>query len=197
MQNWLLAGAAVLFIAFILWNGLRTGPLRRVVRERLASPVGADEELESLLEQLRKGAKSGPVLLKIKKHVSGEPSPRVRAVWLCAAGNVLKNTLSRKATAVRYYRAALKADPACRGARQGLRDILVAQRRGFALEKLYWQLLSDLDPADRGGELVREIWTELADVLDRRKPGRARARAIRYLLGALARCEEEGPSEQS
>jgi hypothetical protein len=185
MHNLLLAGAALLFVAFLLWDGLRVGPLRKTVRERLASPPGADEELEALLDQLRQGAKSGPVLAKIKDRVGREEAPEKRAVWLCGAGHVLRNTLSRKATAIRYYKSALKADPACREARLALRDVLLAQRRGFALEQLYWKLLARLDPEQHGDAVVREVWAELADVLERRRSGRTRAQALRFLLDHL------------
>lgn len=193
MEQAILVGTVVLFVAFLLWNGLRA-PLRRAVRERLSTPDGADSELEGLLEQLRNGAKTGPILRKIRKRVANESSSVVQAIYLGAAGDVLGGTVSRKGTALRYYIKALKADPACVGARHGLRALLLSQRRGFKLEQLYWQLLSMLDFDVHGCEAVSDAWRELADLLERRRSGRYRAKAIRRMLatiGSAPTCDED------
>jgi hypothetical protein len=195
MEQAIVVGTVVLFVAFLLWNGLRRAPLRRAVRERLSTPDGADSELEGLLEQLRNGAKTGPILRKIRKRVANEPSPTVQAIYLCAAGDVLRRTVSRKGTALRYYMKALKVDPACVGARHGLRALLLAQRRGFKLEQIYWQLLSLLDYDAHGCEAVSDAWRELADLLERRRSGRYRAKAIRRMLAMTAtttECDDDG-----
>ena len=165
--------------------------MRRSARERLATPDGADQALETLIGELRESGKAGPALKRIKERVCSERDPRVRAVYLCGAGNVLKNTVSRRATAVRYYKAALAADPACREARLGLREVLLAGRRGAALEQVYWRLLSRLDPDEDGVETTREVWAELVEILEGRRSARLRSAALRRLLALAEPCIEE------
>jgi hypothetical protein len=87
---------------------------------------------------------------------------------------------------------ALEADPSCAEARYGLRDLLLAQRRGFRLEQVYWKLLSRLDLANCPRDQVLAIWEELATLLERRRSGRIRAQALRHLMG---RALETEPSE--
>ena len=198
VEQAVVVGTVVLFVAFLLWNGLFRAPLRRSARERLCAPVGADSELETLLDQLREGAQTGPVLQKIKRRVASEPDPKVQAVYLCAAGDVLRGTVSRKGTALRYFIKALQADPACIDARRGMRDLLLAQRRGFRLEQAYWQILSKLDFETDGCEDVADAWRELAELLERRRSGRTRARAIRRLLAqavTVPECDDPSPRE--
>lgn len=182
MEPWLVAAVIVLFVGFLLWNGLMRVPLRRSARETLSTPGGADDELRSLLDQLRQGAQTRSILERIKKRVADQPSPRSQATYLCAVGDVLKGTLSRKATAVRYYLKALEADPTCPEARHGLREILLAQRRGVRLEQVYWKILSRLDFEADDPALVLEIWKELTELLERRRSGRIRAQALRHLM---------------
>ena len=189
MEQLLAAAVVVLFVAFLLWNGLVRAPLRRSARQKLSTPDGADEQLRELLEELRNGAQTRKALERIKKRVAAEPSPKVQAVYLCAAGDVLRNTLSRRATAVRYYLKALKTDPACIDARHGLRDLLLQQRRGFKLEQVYWRLLEQLDFESNDTQMVLEIWSELATLLERRRSGKKRAAALRHLI---AKIDSEG-----
>ena len=191
MDQFYLPVVVVVFVAFLLWNGLLRAPLRPSVRDQLCIPQGADAELESLLEELRSGAKTGPVLQRIKRRVAHEPSAQLQAVYLCAAGDALRRTLSRRGTALRYFIKALKADPACVDARQGMRDLLLAQRRSFRLEQLYWQLLSRLDHESHGTTVVREVWLELAELLERRRSGRVRALALRRLVEQVPDEEED------
>ena len=99
---------------------------------------------------------------------------------------MLRSTVSRRATALRYYVKALKADPACVAARHGMRDLLLSQRRGFKLEQLYWQILARLDYETHGREEVVDVWRELADLLERRRSGRYRATAIRRMVARLS-----------
>jgi hypothetical protein len=191
------AAVIVLFIMFLLWNGLLRAPLRRAVRQKLATPSGADAQLRELLDQLRNGARTRPVLDQIKRRIAEEPSVTLQAVYLCAAGDVLRGTLSRRGMAVKYYVKALKADPFCADARNGLREVLLQQRRGYKLEQVYWMLLADVDCERCETGKVLEIWRELATLLERRRSGRARAAAIRKLLEQLdveeeiQDCEEE------
>lgn len=177
-----LAGAVVIFLTFILWNGLIRAPLRRSARRRLETPDGADKELHALLERLRDGAQTASVLREIKKRIAKEKSKTVKATYLCSAGDVLRQTVSRKGTALRYYVKALEADPTCIDARHGMRELLLQQRRGFRLEQLYWQLLGRLDFDEHGCTFVTTAWRELAELLERRKSGKKRARALRRLL---------------
>ncbi len=198
MEQFLAAGVIVLFVAFLLWNGLIRAPLRLSARQNLSTRDGADEQLRELLDELRNGAQTRKALERIKKRVAAEPSSKVQAVYLCAAGDVLRNTVSRRATAVRYYLKALKADPACQDARHGLRELLLAQRRGFKLEQVYWKLLEQLDLEHNDPQMVLEIWRELATLLERRRSGRKRAAALRHLIAKvdsdrfdIPECDEE------
>lgn len=197
MDNWYLVAAVVLFVAFLLWNGLRSAPMRRSARARLAAPDGADRQLEGLLEELRNGAMSGPILSRIRKRIAQEKNPVEKAVCLCAAGNILKNSLSRRATAIRYYKAALKHDPTCEQARLGLKEILLSQRRGFALEQLYWKLLARLDPEKHDWDLILRVWHELSEILSKRRSAKARATALRLLLDQLEAADEPLPPEET
>lgn len=186
MEQPIIAGAVVLFVAFLLWNGLIRAPLRRTVREHMSpTPDGADDELGELLDHLREGAKTGPILQKLKKRVASLPEPSLKADYLAAAGDALSRTLSRRGTALRYFLKALKTDPANTLARQGMRELLLAQRRGFKLEQVYWKLLSELDFERDGCALVTTVWRELAEILERRRSGRVRAVAIRRMLDHL------------
>ena len=186
MEQAVIVGVIVLFLAFILWNGLLRAPLRRAAREGLCTPDAADAELQSLLTELRGGAKTGPILQQIKRRVASTTDSRLQAAYLCAAGEVLRSTVSRRATALRYYVKALQADPACVEARHGMRDLLLAQRRGFKLEQIYWQILARLDFETHGREEVIDVWRELADLLERRRSGRFRATAIRRVIARLS-----------
>jgi hypothetical protein len=194
----LLIGAVVLFLAFLLWNGLVRAPLRKKVRDGLGSaPGAADAELAGLFEELRRGANTGPILQKIKRRVAHERNPKLKAAYLCVVGDVLRRTLSRRGTALRYFVKALDTDPACVEARQGMRELLLAQRRGFRLEQLYWRVLSRLDPTEHGCDAVVATWVELATLLERRRSGRDRARAIRRLVAVLddsQRCADSAPA---
>jgi hypothetical protein len=187
----ILVGAVVLFVLFLLWNGLLRVPLNRTARARLETPGGADAELTALLDQLRNGAQTGAILSKIKKRVDSANDPKVQAIYLCAAGDVLRCTVSRRGTALRYYVKALDLDPACVAARHGMRALLLAQRRGFKLEQLYWGVLSKLDFNSTECGTVVTVWHELAELLARRRAGKARAVAIHALLDHLATAREE------
>ena len=186
MEQAVIVGVIVLFLAFLLWNGLLRTPLRRSVRAGLCTPDAADTELQSLLAELRDGAKTGPILQRIKKRVANTTDKRIQAAYFCTAGDVLRSTVSRRATALRYYVKALKADPACAEARHGMRDLLLSQRRGFKLEQRYWQILARLDYEKHGCEEVIDVWRELADLLERRRSGRYRATAIRRMIARLS-----------
>jgi hypothetical protein len=191
MEQAILVGAVVLFVLFLLWNGLLRAPLKRSARARLETPGGADAELTGLLDQLRNGAQTGPVLAKIKKRVANTTDPKLQAVYLCAAGDVLRCTVSRRGTALRYYVKALGLDPTCIAARHGMRALLLSQRRGFKLEQIYWTILSRLDFVDHDCGAVVAVWQELADLLARRRSGRARARALQTLLDHVVASREE------
>jgi hypothetical protein len=191
MEQAILVGGVVAFVVFLLWNGLIRAPLKRSVRARLETPGGADAELTGLIDQLRNGAQTGPVLAKIKKRVSAVSDPKLQAVYLCAAGDVLRCTVSRRGTAYRYYIKALELDSACTAARHGMRALFLKQRRGFRLEQIYWQILSDLDFEEHGCATIVAVWKELAELLDRRRGGRDRARAIQALLDSYLDQREE------
>lgn len=197
MEQAILVGAVVLFVLFLLWNGLLRVPLKRSARARLETPGGADAELTALLDQLRSGAQTGVILSKIKKRVASASDPRLQAVYLCAAGDVLRCTVSRRGTALRYYVKALDFDPSCVAARHGMRALLLSQRRGFKLEQLYWRILSRLDFTSTQCGAVVTVWQELAELLARRRSGQARAAAIQALLNYLATTREEcTPTEE-
>lgn len=191
MEQAILVGAVVLFVLFLLWNGLLRAPLKRSARARLETPGGADAELTALLDELRNGAQTSVVLSKIKKRVSRVSGPTLQAVYLCAAGDVLRCTVSRRGTALRYYVKALDLDPSCVAARHGMRALLLSQRRGFKLEQLYWRVLARLDFASTDCGEVVAVWQELAELLARRRSGQARAAAIQALLNHLASAREE------
>ena len=200
MEQIALAAAVVLFLLFLLWNGLLRAPLRRSIRETLESPDAADEELEKLIGQLREGAKTGPILQQIKKRVAEEPDGEIKAAYLCVVGDVLRRTLSRRGTALRWFLKALEVSPTCFEARRGMRELLLAQRRGYRLEQLYWRLLARLDPEETPCETIVEVWLELAEILERRRSGRDRAKAIRNLVdtfGRTASCDDEDEPKPS
>jgi hypothetical protein len=197
MEQAVLVAAVVLFVLFLLWNGLLRVPLKRSVRARLETPGGADAELTALIEQLKNGAQTGMILSKIKKRVASAADPKLQAIYLCAAGEVLRCTVSRRGTALRYYVKALELDPSCVAARHGMRALLLMQRRSFKLEQLYWNILSKLDFASTECDVVVAVWQELADLLARRRSGKARAAAIQALLVYLASTREDcTPSQE-
>ncbi len=189
MSNWYLVIAALLFLIFLLWNGLRRAPRQMRRREDVATPNWADEQLKELLAELRDGAKLGDVLRTLKKRAREAESSKVRAAYLCAAGDVMRTSRPRKGAAVRYYTLALKQNPACQQARHNLRDELLAQRRVFRLEQVYWKVLAQMGATNDDIDDMLEVWAELVGLLEGRRTGRARAQALQHLI-ALVRKED-------
>jgi hypothetical protein len=123
----LLAGAAVIFLAFLL------------VKMRPA---------------LGKGAASNGSLRAIKERARAATSPREKAEALCDAGAIAARQPWRL-SAANYFMRAMRADPAWPGAIERA-TLALQKRRPKLLERILWQHLANLpwDEAHRAAVLV-------------------------------------------
>jgi hypothetical protein len=186
MKEQLIVVLVGLFIVVLILRAVRGLASRRVRAEDSGVPEFADAALVELIDQSKAPGKAREILREMGRRVSGLESPRLRAAYICARGNLSLNQLKRPKLAVGFYLRALREDPACEEALKRLQELLTAQRRVRRLEWMYWDVLGRLDDIDADSKVWFRCWSGLASLYSASPRKVRRADAIRKVLSAYA-----------
>ena len=155
MFGWqiVLAGVAVLFLAFVLWQ-IRPG-------RTPGGPLGAEVKAA-----------------RARAHTA--TTPRARAEALCQAGALAVSDGARWTSSVGFFLRAMNADPTWPGA-VGELVLAFRRRRPRMLEKILWRRLGHLpwDDAHRPALLV--VARSLRELYEKERRDAVRAAAFRRL----------------
>jgi hypothetical protein len=157
-QQAVLAGAAVLFLGFLLVRMWPGGPRR--------AALGAD--VRAARERARAAA-----------------TPRARAEALCEAGRLSAREGGRWTAAAGFFIRALNADPTWPDAVVQLAHTF-RRRRPRALEKILWRRLGLLPWDDAHRASLREIAAALAALYERDLRDKSRAEVMRRIAKTFA-----------
>ncbi len=184
MKEQLIVVLVVLFLVVLILRTVRGVIGRRVKVEDSCVPEFADTELAELVVQSKTPGKAREVLREMGRRAARVESPRLRASYNCARGNLSLNQLKRPKAAVGFYLRALREDPTCEEPLKKLQELLTAQRRMRRLEWMYWDVLGRLDDIDVDSKVWFRCWSGLASLYSASPRKVHRADAIRKVLAA-------------
>ena len=148
-----LAGVAVLFLAFLLWQMRPGSPRRR----------GLGVEARAARERARSAA-----------------TPRARAEALCEAGALAVKDGARWTSAAGSFLRAMNADPVWPEAVEQL-AVAFRRRRPRLLEKILWRRLGNLPWDDAHRAVLLAIVSTLRHLYEKERRDRIRAAVFRRL----------------
>jgi hypothetical protein len=148
-----LAGAALLFLAFVVWR-VRPGGGGRLVL--------------------------GPGARAARDRARAATDPRARAEAFCEAATLAVQDGARWTSATGFFLRAMSADPTWPGAVTALAGAF-RRRRPRMLEKILWRRLAQLPWDDAHQGALHAIASSLADLYEHGRHDRTRAVAMRKL----------------
>jgi hypothetical protein len=157
-----LAGVAVLFLAFLVWQMRPGSPERRA--------LGAE-------------ARAARERAKLAK------TPRAKAEALCEAGMLTAQEGVRWTSAAGSFLRAMHADPTWAGAVTQLVEAFCA-RRPRTLEKILWRRLGHLPWDAEHREVLHAVTTSLRQLYERERRDSVKAAAFRRLEATFASTTE-------
>jgi hypothetical protein len=169
-QNFLVAGAAVVFMAFLLWRYRPTLP-GSMPRARWRGFRG----------------RGGPIEATIKDALARAASaatPRERALALVEAAEAAARAPDGLTSAMGFYLRAMRADATFCDPVRGMAALLAAERPEL-LETVLWRRLSHLDWSGDGIPAVKCTALALAELYRRDLRHRVRARALEKMVSRL------------
>jgi hypothetical protein len=161
-----LAGVAVLFLAFLLWRMRPGGPRRR--------GLGA-------------GARAA------RDRARAAPTPQARAEALCEAGTLAVEDGARWSSAAGAFLRAMNADPSSAFVIEQLATAF-RRRRPRMLERILWRRLGNLPWDDAHGAVLLAITSTLRQLYEKERRDSARAAVFRRLEATFEREAAEPPA---